>query len=365
MKYGLDMEGDALVVVPQHLQLDDSADDVAGFLVPASNCSNVAGDSDVMAGGFLGPRKKRRTLTHPQVDASEDKAHQSAWRAAWYWSKSATSPSQDQVDHPTATLVEEQAARSVRFLPRLVAECFEIPVGEEDVAARVLSECDARGALAAVRELRILQAGTPTYKNTARYQKIFNGVHIEGYLPWIRPMVYPKERTTEGLNLHEYRSPRWLLGLEKEESNAVLDDSSQESTTPTLLEEEESNAVPDSSGLNQQERTTLRDDGDGEQLNLQEEEEEEDEEDGNDDDDHDSFPMPGGDEDFDQPEVVEPEVPAPRQTNRRRSRQSSEPQTLRRSARLSSGGSSSSLGTVYVRKSARLLSVPRVNYKGM
>ena len=38
MKYGLNLTGDALVVVPEHLQFDqedDSADDVAGFLVPA------------------------------------------------------------------------------------------------------------------------------------------------------------------------------------------------------------------------------------------------------------------------------------------------------------------------------------------
>ena len=80
-----------------------------------------------------------------------------------------------------------------------------------------------------------------------------------------------------------------------------------------------------------------------------------------------SFPMSNDVDDApdEEPAILEPVRSAPQQqTNHRRSRQSSGPQTLRRSARLSSGGSPSSLGTIYVRKSERLKKKPCVSYKG-
>ena len=66
------------------------------------------------------------------------------------------------------------------------------------------------------------------------------------------------------------------------------------------------------------------------------------------------------------PAVVEPEdivAPTPRQTQTNRAKHGAQqPQTLRRSSRLSGDAPAMSLGTIYVRRSDRLRSKPRVKY---
>ena len=71
-------------------------------------------------------------------------------------------------------------------------------------------------------------------------------------------------------------------------------------------------------------------------------------------------------EDISVPTGVEPEpivAPTPRRTQTNRAKHAAQlPQTLRRSSRLSGDAAAMSLGTIYVRRSDRLRSKPRVKY---